>query len=257
MSLKIHSILVVDDNPINQILIKQQLQYLGYKVELVKNGEEALQALSVDKFDILMTDLNMPGMDGYQLTQKIRTASDSRISVLPIIAITANATEAEEQKCLAAGMDGFLTKPIELNFLRNFLLDMQKADNGESKNQGIRLETAGIDDGIFDVNVVSHFVGGNMQMVLTLLDTFLDQTSEMITQIHAACVQNDMNSVVNECHKLKSSARSVGANRLADLCITMERAGNEGWLEDIRRLDRQIDALFNQTQAAIVNVELK
>lgn len=268
MSQNIHSILVVDDNPTNRLLIKQQLGYLGYDVEVVSNGELALKKLASDKFDILMTDINMPVMDGYQLTQQIRAVSDDSISSIPIIAITADATGADEQRYLLAGMDGFMIKPIELGFLQNYLLDFQHegkqatskrsapVKGNEHISDSKRGEEVNQDSSLFDISTVSDFVGGNMQMVQRLLNVFLEQTPETIEQIHTACLQDDIKNVVNGCHKLKSSARSVGANRLSDLCFEMEQAGENGQLADIKALDRLFDALFNETQAAIVSLDL-
>ena len=268
MSQNKYSILVVEDNRANQLLIKQQLQYLGYDADVVSNGELALKSLASGKFNLLMTDINMPEMDGYQLTQHIRTANDDRFSLIPIIAITANATEDDEQRCLSAGMDGFVSKPIELNYLQNYLRAFQQ--NG---NQTGRLKNAlSIDSGqpgdlgkdvvvaqenlLFDVSVVSDFVGDNPQMVKKLLNVFLEQAPETIAQIHTDCSKNDIKNVVNGCHKLKSSARSVGANRFSDLCVEMERAGKAGELAEIKALEQRLDVLFNETQAAIVSLGL-
>jgi len=268
MNSNIHSILVVEDNETNQILIRQQLHYLGYDVDVVNSGELALKKLASDKFDILMTDINMPEMDGYQLTQQIRTASDIGISSIPIIAITANASGEDEERCLSAGMDGFMTKPIDLNFLQDYLIKIQqKGKLATSKNSALVNDNAHISDpergevihqdsAILDVSAVSDFVGGNMQMVQKLLTIFLEQTPDIIKQIHTACAQNDIKNVVNGCHKLKSSARSVGANQLSDLCIEMELAGKDGLLTDVKALDKQFDVLFNETQAAIVSLGL-
>ena len=265
MSLDMLSILVVEDNPTNQVLIKQQLQFLGHHVELVENGKAALKLLAAERFDIILTDINMPEMDGYQLAREVRTAYDSRISSLPIIAITANATESDKKKCCAAGMDGFLTKPIEINFLKNFLLDLHK-NNGqaghethcskpEKSDNNPAIETiSNFNSEVLELSVISNFVGGDEQLIQKLLKVFLKQTPSIIDEIHVSCVSDNTTSVVSSSHKLKSSARSVGANRLADLCVALESAGKENRLTDMKEIESRIDDVFTETQAAIVNL---
>lgn len=109
-------ILVAEDNPINQTLIINQLNTLGYRADLATNGNEALEKLSKSQYDLLFTDCNMPVMDGYELARNIRNNGDSKLS---IIAITADAFPEKEERCLAAGMNGRITKPVSLEILNN------------------------------------------------------------------------------------------------------------------------------------------
>jgi CheY-like chemotaxis protein len=264
---KINSILVVEDNPSNQILIKQQLTILGYEVELVESGARALEELTPDRFDILMTDINMPDMDGYELTQKIRNQAGEQFAQIPIIAITANATYEDEQRCLSAGFDGFLAKPIDLEYLKKFLIDLQtvSAKTGSSYRHDISkpalpeidIENSALGSDILDIRGVSDFVGGNRQMVHKLLHAFLRNTPEIIANIQTGQSESDANKVMQACHKLKSSARSVGAYRLADLCIAMETAAKKQMLDRVDEMATQLDPIFNETKTAIVNLVQK
>jgi CheY-like chemotaxis protein len=117
------NILIVDDHPVNRMLLKQQLHLLGVQVEVAVDGNEALQRYQAQAFDLIITDCHMPEMDGYELTFRIREQERAMASRrLPIIAWTANVLVEEEEHCRAAGMDDLLTKPTELTDLRAMLL---------------------------------------------------------------------------------------------------------------------------------------
>lgn len=115
------NVLVVEDNSINQEFLGMSLKQLGYSYHVVENGVEALEALKNRSFDLILMDCQMPVMDGYQATQEIRRLPDQRVSKLPIIAVTANAIQGDREKCLAAGMDDYLAKPVKSLLLEETL----------------------------------------------------------------------------------------------------------------------------------------
>ncbi|MDN3685398.1 response regulator [Vibrio sinaloensis] len=109
-------ILVVDDQSTNRDVISRQLDYLGYQCELAVHGQEALQKWKTGNFDLILTDCHMPVMDGYELSKQVRLCErqDKSLGHIPIVAITANALVEASEQCIAAGMDDYLTKPVEL-----------------------------------------------------------------------------------------------------------------------------------------------
>ena len=118
-------ILVAEDNEMNRVVLDQQLNMLGYgNVDIVKNGVEALENLHRKSYDLLLTDIHMPEMDGFELTKKIRCSTHNNKHLLPIIAITANAMSGEAERCFEAGMNDFVTKPVELMNLQQTLEKM-------------------------------------------------------------------------------------------------------------------------------------
>ncbi|MCP5176580.1 MAG: response regulator [Moraxellaceae bacterium] len=119
-------ILVAEDNPINQTVIRKQLAYLGYTCLVANNGVEALKLWQKHHFGLLISDCHMPEMDGFELTQKIRALQNSTPEHTPIIAFTANALRGETERCLAAGMDDYLSKPVEIQSLKRTLLKWLK-----------------------------------------------------------------------------------------------------------------------------------
>jgi CheY-like chemotaxis protein len=113
-------VLVVEDNPTNQTLAKAQLGVLGYQVEIVGDAVQALDAMSRSRYDIVLMDCELPGMDGYEATTEIRRREGDAHHTA-VIALTAHATEADRSRCLEAGMDGYLTKPTKLQVLADML----------------------------------------------------------------------------------------------------------------------------------------
>ena len=114
------TILVVEDNRINQTVLSHQLRNLGYAVEVAENGAEAVEKVRTSRYDLIFMDVQMPVMDGLQATQEIRSLGEISGST-PIVAVTANAFQSEREKCFAFGMDGYLTKPVDKNLLKEAL----------------------------------------------------------------------------------------------------------------------------------------
>jgi two-component system sensor histidine kinase/response regulator len=114
-------VLVAEDNAVNQMLVERFLRKLGCRTTVADNGRAALRALERAAFDVVLMDVQMPEMDGYAASAAIRAHRDPAIAALPIVALTAHAMPADRERCLAAGMDGFLTKPLRIDALRDEL----------------------------------------------------------------------------------------------------------------------------------------
>jgi CheY-like chemotaxis protein len=123
-------ILVVDDNAGNQYVARAVLERYGYKTRIVANGEEALDAFSVGQYDLILMDCRMPIMDGYEATEAIRKAEEVMGGHIPIIGVTAYAFEGDREKCLEAGMDDYVMKPLTLEGFKNVLTRWLPAGNG-------------------------------------------------------------------------------------------------------------------------------
>jgi len=236
-------ILVAEDNLTNQDVIRRQLNLLGYAAELKDNGLEALEAWKAKHYALLLTDCNMPEMDGWELTKQIRE-SESETDHIPIIAITANALEGEAERCLAVGMDDYLSKPIDMHKLETMLSKWmpvseitmgddsvaEAANSAESSvpqtSPGVSQEKAVANDELpVDDNALRALVGDDDETILEILKDFISPATDNVGGINAAFEAKSLDGIVDNSHKLKSSARSIGANRLADVCETLEAAG--------------------------------
>jgi CheY-like chemotaxis protein/HPt (histidine-containing phosphotransfer) domain-containing protein len=235
-------ILVAEDNEYNQKVMLQQLMLLGRTADIVNNGQEALAHWQSGSYCLLITDLHMPLMDGYQLTTAIRDAEAEFGKVrLPIIAFTANALKGEAEHCIEVGMDDYLSKPVQLAQLRAMLDRWQPElisgltplaripDHNDAADMAayeFNPETLYASDALpLDVRVLEALIGNDVDTVNQFVYDFHSSAAQMAVDLRSAFVSGQIGVVAAEAHKLKSSARAVGALQLGELCEAMEHAG--------------------------------
>ncbi len=225
-------ILIAEDNETNQKVIVRQLALLGYTADVAADGRDALERWRSGDYALLITDLHMPHMDGYELTQAIR-AEEKDGRRMPIIALTANALKGEAEICRAAGMDDYRSKPAPLVELKSVLdkwLPVAKCVPEESALSGLPKPTVPQAAGVVpvDVKVLKGLVGDGPALVHEFLQDFRASAAKITAELHAACAAGQTKAAVAAAHKLKSSARAVGALALGDLCAAMEEEGKTG-----------------------------
>jgi PAS domain S-box-containing protein len=232
-------VLVVDDNPTNLSVISQQLAVLGYKAQVAANGVEALKMWQKYPYPIILTDCHMPEMDGYELSETIRKQEKDIHTT--IIAITADALKGTAEKCFNAGMDDYLTKPMQLNELQASLLKW----SGEHGIKEITTKNETVDnkEEVIDISILKNLLGiDDPHQLFGFYKDFLDTSLVTVKQINDAIRSKDVTEIGKLAHKLKSSAKTVGAQSLATMCQLMEDAGKN---EDIARIETLTDE-FNQ-----------
>ena len=227
-------ILVAEDNDINQKVIRQQLALLGYAVDIANDGQEALKRWQTGDYALLLTDLHMPNLDGYQLTQAIRSA-ESEPTHLPIIALTANALKGEMENCRRIGMDDYLSKPVQLPDLQA-MLEKYLLTSKPAAVSAVKSLTATPQSVAVDVHVLEELIGDDPETIKALLQDFQLSATKTAKDLQAAFDAGDFKTVGATAHKLKSSARSVGALALGELCFKMEQAGKENNGEQLKTL---------------------
>jgi PAS domain S-box-containing protein len=215
-------ILVAEDNEINQNVIRQQLDMLGYAADVATTGREALKRWQSGNYALLLTDLHMPEMDGYDLALQIRLGEGGRTR-MPIIALTANALAGESSRCLAVGMDDYLSKPAPLRALAAALEKWLPDPAGNSTRTMQVTPPAPV-----DVSVLKALVGADPQIVNDFLQAFAASAARSAAALCEACEEQRPQAVAAIAHNLKSSARSVGAAKLGAFCSAMEVAGTAG-----------------------------
>ncbi|MDP6343751.1 MAG: PAS-domain containing protein [Alphaproteobacteria bacterium] len=243
-------ILLAEDNLTNQDVIRRQVNRLGYALEIADDGVQALEMLRTGKYGLLLTDCHMPNKDGYELTEEIRAAEAGGPERLPIIAITANALQGEADRCLAAGMDDYLAKPVELRLLKRKLASWLPRQPSHTQGGGspvIHAEPADpvnfappTDEPPVDLNAIKELIGDDDEMAREVLQDFVAPAADNVSEILASWRQQDAAAVGAGAHKLKSSARTIGAHVMADLCFDLEQAGKAG---DAGRIDQDIGKL--------------
>jgi len=219
-------VLVAEDNAINQQVITRQLALLGYAADVVTSGRDALERWRSDHhYGLLLTDLHMPELDGYQLTAAIRAEERSRGTHTPIVALTAAALKGEAERCRAAGMDGYLSKPARLDALRA-VLEAHLPAGYDAESGGAARDPAPA--GVLDTGVLRRLVGEDPAAVRDLLREFRRSANEIASALRVACEHGRAGEARAQAHKLKSAARSVGALGVGELCARIEAAGAAG-----------------------------
>jgi signal transduction histidine kinase/CheY-like chemotaxis protein/HPt (histidine-containing phosphotransfer) domain-containing protein len=257
-------ILVAEDDPINQKVILRQIEMLGHAAEVADDGAEALRLWRKGRYGVLLTDVHMPEMDGYQLAETIRREELAEGAALrrrmPILALTANALRGEELRAQAAGMDEYLTKPLQLGVLKAALtrwLPQPLADDAanvsDEKPAGAAMSDVPSASPV-DLAVLHALVGDDPQIVRELLVEFRASARRLAEELHGACTQDDLRQVAAIAHKLKSSSRSVGALALGDRCAELENASRAGVRDDILHVLLQFDEALAAADAAIAHI---
>ena len=214
-------VLAIDDYPINLEVLTGQLEILGVAVDTAADGIEGLTKWRRQAYALILTDIHMPDMDGFELTRQIRAeeATGPAGRHTPIVALTANALKGEAEKCLAAGMDGYLTKPLTLDRLREAV---QRWMNGPAPAPSGDAAPASGDP--IDRTVVAQMFGDNPAMVERVLRRFGEAGARLVADIAAA--GPDAERLADLAHKLKGAARAAGAVHLGDLAAALEQSGS-------------------------------
>ena len=222
-------LLIAEDHEINQRVIQRQLHRLGIRGEITADGEQALSAWRRGGYDAVLADLHMPRMDGYTLARMIRQEEVQRgLPRIPIIAFTANAIIGDEVRCYEAGMDDVVTKPVELDRLREvlnrWLLSSPPAWK-DDRADDVEVASTGMipPAGHVDIRVLEQLVGDEPEVVADFLNEFRQGAARLMLSLHATLPTDGWRDAMGLAHRLKSSARSVGAARMGHLCERMER----------------------------------
>jgi signal transduction histidine kinase/DNA-binding NarL/FixJ family response regulator len=232
-------VLLAEDNPINQEVAISLLEYLGCLVTTADTGERAVQELAIGRFQLVLMDCQMPGMDGFDASREIRRREAASASArVPIIALTANAMRGDRERCLAAGMDDFVSKPFRLEDLRRTLerwvagVDAA-AEIGPLARASQKPAPSELDEAAMQQISALRRPGGP-DLLAKVARLYRDRTPALLAEIEAAAGRADAAAVAFAAHNLKSSSACVGALRLADACEALERvARGDGNVADV------------------------
>ncbi len=281
-------VLLAEDNVVNQKVAVRMLQKIGCRVDVVENGQEAIEALGRTSYALVFMDCQMPELDGLEATRKIREAENvkreakEKISPdalpltpheefrIPIIALTANALSGDRETCLEAGMDDFLSKPVGIQELQAMLQKwLPQTRENHSKDQHMPEQTQKNPRTLptsLDTTILNDLkaLGGDddPEFFLTLVDQFLEDLPRHLEGIQQALEHQDLEALVKAAHTCKGSSRSIGATCLADISYTLEAMGREGtleganeqftqWLKEQERTTQALQEERNQTTSEV------
>ncbi len=240
-------VLVVEDNSINQTVARGMLKKFGVEIELANNGAEALIQLEQKTFDLVFMDCQMPVLDGYQATQQIRTPSSNvKRHDIPIIAMTANAMEGDREKCLKAGMDDYLQKPIDLSKLTEALENWLHGSNANGKELSPPADSeAGVslsadEDHIFDYEGMRARLCDDNDLVRAVIEAVVEDMPGQIAQLKSLALAGEAAEAGAQAHKIKGAASNIGGIALSVQAEKLECAGKAG---DLIAVQNGVDVL--------------
>jgi CheY-like chemotaxis protein len=240
-------VLVVEDNAFNQQVVGDILEAAGVTVTIAGNGRDALASLSRDSHDLVLMDVHMPEMDGYEATRAIRAIPG--LAGLPVVAMTADATAQERDRCLAAGMNDFLSKPIDLEaFFRTLAKWMPEARNADGAANDTTVHSAdrcGNDSGaagcgnnatVIDLSALEGLLKDNdPARIRKMASLFVKEARDTLREIEVARQDRNMAELGRLGERLKTSCAMSGASKLAELCATLQQAGQANdWVQAVR-----------------------
>jgi PAS domain S-box-containing protein len=246
-------ILLAEDNVTNQDVIRRQLAVLGYACEIADDGALALEAWRTKAYALLLTDCHMPNMDGFELTAAIRGDEIDRTERARIVAITANALEGEAERCIAAGMDDYLSKPVAMPALKATLEKwMPVGSGGEALAAEPAAATLTDADAVVDPAFLCDSFGDDAELIAEILGDYVEPALEIVAEIDAAYAAHSAADITAAAHKLKSASRAIGADSLADLCESLEAAGKA---DDWDTIEADYPALAAAVEAVKAHIE--
>jgi signal transduction histidine kinase/CheY-like chemotaxis protein/HPt (histidine-containing phosphotransfer) domain-containing protein len=245
-------ILLAEDNPVNQQLAVRILEKRGHSVHVVPNGRQALDAVSRERYDLVLMDVQMPEMDGFETAAAIRARENSSGAHLPIIALTAHAMAGDRERCLAAGMDGYLSKPLRAPELMDAIAQLLPDRPPSAPVAGVQNDgLAGA--GSFDRAALVAMLEGDLTLLHELAEVFLADTPALMIGLREAVVSRDSPRIGALAHRLKGSAANFQARPATETAQRLESMGGKGELEGIDTaladFERAVDELMGGLRA--------
>ena len=246
-------ILLAEDNAVNQTLAIRLLEKRGHTVVLANNGREALVILehgAPGEFDLALMDIQMPEMDGFEATAAIREIEKTTGFHLPIIAMTAHAMKGDKERCLAAGMDGYVAKPIHPDELFHAIDSQVGIPSvqvpGTPGNQYL--------SEVLDRDAMLNCVDGDLELLQKLVEVFWENCPRMLSDIRTAMDSQNPKAVQTAAHALKGSLSYFGANSAFNAALRLEMLGHEGKLEDAEKTFSDLEEGLSRLKPALVEI---
>jgi two-component system, sensor histidine kinase and response regulator len=242
-------VLLAEDNTMNQILAERLVRKRGHSVVVVNNGREALAALDKNDFDLVLMDVQMPEMSGLEATSAIRKKEKTTGRHIPVIAMTAFAMKDDKDRCLAAGMDGYVSKPIE----KAVLFEAIEKLTGVAGEDFDHKKEEKIDNSVFDEKAAIQYVDGDLELLGRVVGMFLSDYPKRLEQIRKSILDQDARGLEFAAHTLKGSAANLFAQNLVEQAAILEDMGRDGLFERaeelLANLEKEIGHLRDRLSA--------
>ena len=250
-------ILVVEDNPVNQLVAVKILEKLGHRADVAANGNEALVALQRIPYDLVLMDCQMPEMDGFEATRRIRSGGAGQgCTQIPIVAMTARAMQGDREKCLEAGMNDYIPKPV--NSLQLVQVFERWLGRRPASPANEMVPTPSLPDDptvpIFDRAALDDRLMGNVDMIAHILDVFLESTPRRIEALKGCFARGDLEGAGREAHSIKGAAAAIGGEALRKAAFEVEKACREGDAERLAAMTPRLENRFQELRQVLASI---
>ncbi len=254
------NVLIVEDNPVNLLMVQNIFKRIDLKSQAATNGQEAVELYLKNDFDLILMDCQMPVMDGLEASREIRKLEQLNNKKTPIIALTANAFKEDRDACIAAGMDGFLSKPFKkkqlLKVIQPWLKTINKVEQLEPANKN-KLDKQQLKKNILDASIMHELIEmdepGSKDFITQISSTYFTNAEQLFPQIEQAFLEKNIQGIGTFAHQLKSSSMNIAAKRLSNLFKQLENISRQDdyssakkiWLSIINEYDLVEEAYQN------------
>ena len=266
------NILVADDNEINRALIQRILEKAGYRVDMVDNGRQAVEFSNQTQYDLILMDIQMPLMDGYEATKAIRKAEEDReaeirnpqspIKIVPIIALTGNNPESEIEKCRRLGMNDCIGKPLFREPLLSLINQWTRSESIDQDTQhqekNDKKSSPDVPESCFPIDLdraLNEFLG-EKDVLYGLLKEFTIKVRSQINAIRQAVLNQDFKVIAQEAHSIKGGAANLTADTIAGVSAYLEKAAEQKQWENVSplvtKLEEKLQQLENYLQKEVI-----
>jgi CheY-like chemotaxis protein len=235
-------ILVVDDDLLNQRMMQLLLARDGHQVDLASSGLEALNAVKLNKYDIVFMDLQMPVMDGIEASRRIREWENGGQHTF-IVALTASYLPEKGQMLFEAGMDNYVSKPFEIEHIQQLLRYSFKSRLEKQSDQPVILRHEASSDKVLDIAKGVVQVGGDMDTYRELLSDFVEELPERLRTLQRFFEKRDLVELSRSAHNLKGIAANLGASQLSECARKLDKQSVDGYTESIHHLLQEIQVV--------------
>jgi signal transduction histidine kinase/HPt (histidine-containing phosphotransfer) domain-containing protein/FixJ family two-component response regulator len=250
-------LLVAEDHAVNRAVLRHQLAAIGFEADFADDGRDALARFRSGRYALVLTDVNMPELDGYELTRAIRRHErESGAARTPILALTANVMEGEPARCRDAGMDDFAAKPTTIPFLgaklRAWLPHLGWHSDAGTAAAGATAAARAEDGGPFDLAVLAEVTGGDAALAAALIADFAAELDDDRQALDDALAAGDLEAVRRSAHRIRGAARTVGAHAVATLAQQIETGAAAQDAEPLAPLAARLRGAVAECEAAAV-----
>lgn len=244
--------LLVEDHPVNQMVILNQLEMLGLQADCVSNGKEAIAYLSRRNYDIVLMDCQMPILDGYETTRQLRQREGGHRHTI-VIALTAHALPSDRDKCLAAGMDDYLSKPLDQEALGAIIERWANYKPKPEVNHTLESSSISMENAPLDLQRLHKLSKGKIAFQQRLVQTFVENADPGLQQIRLALQSNDCGTIEQQAHRIKGASANVGVLVMPDIAAQLERQAREKTLEGATERLEALERHLDQVKAFLEN----